>query len=233
MTKKRTKAKKTVKKNTPEKYDPSYARRVSVLIGQIPFNREGGLAYGVIGKALGVSARTMLKWRTLGDPLYKPQFLAAIETAEIELRKNIALVKEGVDLSKIHAGIVKRAQGYRKKKIFRELTATGPPHPPYSRFTLLDLIAYSKAFKLGLKLTNSMKKGAIEVKIRQRIEAMRVEKMKDVREEVENVPSDVPAGKYCDQNMGKAEEQWKDTQNVDIESVSLADALAKAGILDK
>ncbi len=228
--KKRGKAKVPVK---AEKYDPSYARRVSVLVGQIPLNRTGDLAFGVIAKALGVSHVTMKKWRTVGDDLYKPQFLAAIEVAEKELRKKIAEHLESIELGKIHAGVIKRAQGYRKKKIFRELTVTGPKNPPYSRFKRDDLIAYNKAFKLGLKITTAMSKGLIEIKMRERIEEMSIEKMKDVREEVEKVPSDTTAAKYCDQNMGLKEEQWTDTQKLDVESQSLADILAKTGILNK
>ena len=88
------KAKKTVKKKKKpfkvEKYDPSFARRVVEIIRQIPLNRTGDLAWGVIGRALGVSVRTMLKWRTPADPLFKPKFLAAVDEAEAQLRKNIA-----------------------------------------------------------------------------------------------------------------------------------------------
>ncbi len=231
------KAKKAVKKKKKvakpvkvEKYDPSYARRVSVLIGQVPLLRTGGLAFGVFAKALGVSHVTMKKWRTQGSGIYKPEFVFAIKKAEVELRKNIALVKEGVELSKIHKAVVKRAKGYSKVKVTKEPVVTGPKHPPYSRFTKDDLITYAKN-ALGLKLNKKLSKGAIENAIRKRIDEMTTEELKVVKVEEEFIPSDITAAKYCDQNMGKKEEQWTDTQKLDVESQSLADILAKAGIV--
>ncbi len=199
-----------------EKYDPSYANRVGVIISKIPLNRTGGLAFGVIAKALGVSARTMLKWRTPGGPLFKSGFSKAIDAAEAELRKNIALIAESVELGKIHAGVVKRAQGYKKRKVIKEPVVVGPKHPPYSRFTIADLITYAKD-ALGLKLAKGLTKGVVENAIRKRIDVMTTEELQVVRVEEERVPSDVAAAKYCDQNMGKENERWTDTQKVDVE----------------
>ena len=234
-------AKKRVKKPIPkakkavrlEKYESSYAVQVGVLISKIPLNRKGKLAFGVIAKALGVGVSTMLKWRTPGDKLFKPDFLAAIEVAEDQLRKKIALQLESVELGKINRGVVKRAQGYKKKKIIKEPVTTGPAHPPYSRFSKDDLIAYSKSVGLRLKFAKKDKKGAIEIAIRKRIEQLQIKELAIVRTEEEFIPSDTTAAKYANQNMGKTEERWTDIQNVDVESQSLADILAKTGILNK
>ncbi len=213
------KAKKAVKRKKKqakvEKYDPSFAQRVSVLVSQIPLTRTGGLAFGVIARALGVSYVTMKKWRTLDNDLFKPEFLAAIDVAEMDLRKNIALVKEGVELSKIHKAVVKRAQGYKKVKVTKEPVVTGPKHPSYSRFNKEDLITYAKNL-LGLKLNKKLTKGAIENAIRKRIDEMTTEELKVIKVEEEFVPSDVTAAKYCDQNMGKKEKRWTDTAEVNV-----------------
>ncbi len=220
-----------VKANRSEKYDSSYASRVGVIISHIPLNRKKELAFGVIAKALGVSANTMLNWRSPGDKSFKPEFLAEIAAAETALRKKIALQLESVELDKINRGVVKRAQGYKKKKVIKEPVITGPDHPPYSRFSKADLISYSKSLGLGLKFVAKDKKGAVEIAIRKRIEKLQVEKLAVVRVEEEFIPSDIAAAKYANQNMGKPEEQWKDTQKVDVESETLTDILAKTGIL--
>jgi hypothetical protein len=209
-TKKKAKKKKVAKR---EKYNPSYVFRVKVLIEQIPLNRENGLAFGKIAKALGVSARTMLKWRTPEDPLYKPEFAVAIKEAEKELRARIQERLESVQLGKIHDAVIKKATGYKRKKVIKEPVVSGPKHPPYSRFTKGDLIVYAKNL-LGLKLDKKLKKGAVENAIRKRIDEMTTEKLQIVRVEEEIIPSDVVAAKYCDQNMGKEEERWTDEQKL-------------------
>jgi len=234
MAKKKTAKKKVKKAKKPErveKYDPSFARRVAILVSTIPLNRTGDLAFGIIAKALGVSARTMLKWRTPGDDLFKAPFLAAIDEAEVELRKNIALVKEGVELSKINAGVVKKAQGFKKKKVTKEPVAGGPRHPPYSRFTKKDLLNYNEAFKLGARLCSSMSKGMIETAIRKQVEELQTDDLAIVRIEEEFVPSDIAAAKFAHQNMGKKEDQWREIVDVNVESESLADIIAKVGIV--
>ena len=63
------KAKKSKKSVQVEKYKDSYARQVQVLIAEYALTRTGGLAYSKIAKGLGVSVRTMLKWRTVGHDL--------------------------------------------------------------------------------------------------------------------------------------------------------------------
>lgn len=222
--------KKKAKPVKVEKYDPSFAERVAVLIGRISLTRTGGLAYGVIAKALGVSHVTMKKWRTPEDALFKPDFVYAIEKAEKELRKKIAEQLESIELGKINAGVVKRAQGYKKKKVIKEPVVTGPKSPPYSRFTKDDLITYAKN-ALGFKLNKKLNKGAIENAMRKRIDEMTTEELKIVRVEEEFVPSDIAAAKYANQNMGKTEEQWTDTQEVNVEAQSIVDIIAKAGIV--
>ncbi len=230
------KAKKAVKRKNVkkpakvEKYDSGYIERVEKLIERLPLNRTGGIAFGVIAKGIGVSARTMLKWRTVDSGLYKPDFVAAIDESEKKLRKRIAMGLESVQLGKIHAGVIKKAQGYKRKKVIKEPVMVGPDHPPYSRFTKEDLVTYAMntmRFKVSVKLS----KGAIENAIRKRIALLTVEVLKIVRVEEEFVPSDVVAAKYADQNMGKTEEQWTDIQKLDVESKSLADILAKTGIV--
>ena len=219
-------AKKVKKSVQVEKYKDSYALQVQELIAGFALTRIGGLAFSKIAKGLGVSARTMLKWRTVDHDLYKAAFVGAIKEAEKKKREAIALELENISLGKINAGVVKRAQGYKKKKVIKEPIVTGPAHPPYSRYSKADLKSYSKSCDLGLNFNKSDSKGAIEIKIRKRIDALQVEALRVVRTEEEFVPSDITAAKYANQNMGKKEERWTDEQKVEHDvSDDLADII--------
>ncbi len=191
-------------------YKPEYAKRVKELIMElVPLNSKGELACGKIAKALGVPARTMQEWRNPYSKHFKPDFAAAINESELRMRANI-------DLGLINANVVLRAQGYKERIKTFEPVVEGPELPAFSRYTKDDLINYAKSF-LGLDLKTTMKKGAIEIAIRERVEEMTTEKMKVVRIVEKTIPSDIAAAKYCNQNLGDPDKRWKDKKVTELD----------------
>lgn len=76
---KRKKAKK--KQNTQGCYDPRMAKQVSAIIELLPLARCCGLPFNQIARCLGVSVRTMLKWRKPASDCFKRDFAKAVERA--------------------------------------------------------------------------------------------------------------------------------------------------------
>ena len=69
------------KQSIQECYHPRMIKQVLALIELLPLNRAGGLHFGKISRALGVSARTVRKWRSPGPGFYKRDFAKVIERA--------------------------------------------------------------------------------------------------------------------------------------------------------
>ncbi len=236
MAKKNTK-KKVVKKKVTRKrtrkppkaetiYNSGFVGRVKSIISDIPFNQRSGLAYGKIAKGLGISEKTLKRWRTPGTEYYIKEFADSIIEAEKQLR-------ESIDLVEIQRGVINKAKGKSKKiKKIREPVTVGPALPAFGRYTRAGLVQYAKKY-LKLKLDPKAKKDIMEMAIRERVEELTKEEMKIVRIEEEQQPPDMTAAKYANQNMGNPDERWTDKQKHEIESKSLADIIAKTGIVNK
>ena len=223
MTKKTTKkSKKTGQRldRGESLYTPELAERAKqIIIDAQLVKSDGTIYYAKLAKLLDIPSRTFSAWRNAGSKYYKPDFVKALAAAHDELMENI-------DLRKIHANVILRAQGRtREITVTKEPVVEGPVLPAFSRFTKADLVEYAKNV-LKLKLKPKLSKGSMEMAIRKRVDELTVEKMKVVREVKKTVPGDNLAAKYADQNIGPKDERWTDKQVVDIEGKSLADIAA-------
>ena len=225
MTKKGTTGQKLAKGESL--YTPNLIARAGVIIIEAQLIKtDGSLNYTKIAKILDVPARTFSYWRNPESDYYKPELVRAMTKAHKELT-------EGIDLKKINTGVILRAQGRAKEiTVVKEPVVEGPELPAFSRFTKTDLIDYAKQ-ELKIPLKPKLTKGAIEMAIRRRVKKMTTEKMKTIRRVEKTQPTDIAAAKYANQNLGAQDERWKDTQNLDVESKSLVDIIAKTGILGK
>ncbi len=191
-------------------YSQKLIARVKIVIIEAQLIKsDGSLNYTKIAKILNVPARTLSYWRNPESQYYKPEFVKAMTQACEELA-------EGIDLKKINRGVILRAQGRAKDiTLIKEPVVEGPELPSFSRYTVKDLIAYAKQ-ELKLTLKTKLSKGAIEMAIRRRVMKMTTEKMKVIRRVEKTQPTDIAAAKYANQNLGKPEQRWKDTQDVNV-----------------
>ena len=125
-----------------------------IIIELVPLNQRKELAWTKIAKILGVSSKTLQRWRTPGSDYYVEDFAKAISHSE-------KLMRENIDLGKINAGVIKRAQGYKKVKVIKEPFMDGPELPSFSRYTKKALVNWAKR-TLKLKLDPKITKGDME-----------------------------------------------------------------------
>lgn len=208
-------------------YSPKLAAKAKQIILEAQLIKsDGSLHYTKIARILGVPARTFSHWRNPESEYYKPELAGILVSAREELL-------ETIDLRKINAGVILRAQGRAKEvTTIKEPVSEGPELPAFSRYTKSDLITYAKQV-LKLTLKPGLTKGAMEMAIRRRVKKLTTEKMRVIRKVEKTMPTDIAAAKYANQNLGVKDKRWSDQQKVDIESQSLVDIIAKAGILKK
>lgn len=220
MAKKRAKGQKLDKGESL--YSPKLVERVKVIIVKAQLIKANGqLHYGKIATVLGIPSRTFSAWRNPASKYYKPDFAAALARAHKELT-------EGLDSDKIKRAMIKRAQPYTRIKKTKELQTQGPKMPAFSTMDKKAMLLYAK--KLKLKIDKKMTKGVLKIKIQEEIEKQTKEVLVVVKQEEEKMHGDVAAAKFVLPNIGPKKERWVDKQEVDIESQSLVDIIAKVGI---
>ncbi|KKM01853.1 hypothetical protein LCGC14_1790320, partial [marine sediment metagenome] len=191
---------------------------VGEIIAGFPLNRTGKPAFSKIAKALGVTARTMLKWRTVGGEFYKAAFVKAINSAVKNLHENI-------DLNKTKRAAIIRAQGgFKAKKIIEKPFIEGPAMPALGTMDKKALELFAK--KLGLKRDDKDTKGVLKIKIHDAVLAQQKEVMKVVSKETTTLPPDVGAIKLVVANIGAEQDRWIEKQELNVEGKSLADIAA-------
>ena len=189
-------------------YTPELAQRARIVIIEAQLIKsDGSLNYTKLAKILGIPARTFSHWRNPEADYYKLELAIALTSAHKELM-------EKIDLHKIHASVILKAHGGAKEvTIIKEPVIRGPALPSFSRFTKKDLIIWAKnVLKLTLKLKLSA--GEMEMKIREKVEAMTTENKEEIRRVIKTIPTDIPAAKYANQNIGAEDERWTDQQEV-------------------
>ena len=201
-----------------QKYTDSYAERVGEIIAGFPLTRDRKLAVGKIAKALGVSARTMLRWRTVGGEFYKPGFVKAIAAAEKKLCENIDLNKTK------RAAIIRAKGGFKTKKIIEKPFIEGPAMPALGTMDKKAMQLCAK--NLGLKADDEDTKGVLKIKIHNAVLAQQKEVMKVVSKETTTLPPDVGAIKLVVANIGAEQDRWIEKQELTVEGKSLADIAA-------
>ncbi len=205
---KKAKAKRSALSKGETVYTDDLPEKAALMIKDLQLiNGRGELEFGKIAKILNIPLRTFNSWRNQKGDYFKPELVKAMAEAHSKL-----LVS--VDLRKIHAGQILKAQGKaRETTIIKEPVAEGPRLPAFSRYTKPVLIDYARRI-LKLKLTRSMTKCAMEEAIRSKAEKMTTVTIKEVRRVTKTQPPDTPAAKYCDQNMGDEGERWSETENL-------------------
>ena len=204
MTKKRKSGQKLPKGESL--YEPALAGQAKTIILELqPIKAKGKLHYAKIAKALNIPFGTFNMWRSPKSKYYQPDLVKALAEAHEELL-------ETIDLRKINAGVILRAQGRAKEiTVIKEPVTEGPALPAFSRYTKTDLVNYARQV-LKLKLRPKLAKTAMEIAIRERVVALTTEKMKITRRVEKICPTDIPAAKYANQNLGPKDKRWVDKQ---------------------
>lgn len=206
-------------------YSPELAARAKVVILTAQtLKSDGTLNYTQIGKLLDVPVRTFGEWRNVNSKYFKPELVQALTEALEEL-------VEGLDSNKIKQSMIKRAQPYKRVKKFKELVLKGPKMPAMSSMNKAALLKCAK--KLGLKVDKKDTNGELKLKITDEVQKQTKSSMVTVKQEEEQMHGDVSAAKLVLPNIGPKDKRWTGQQNINIESESLADIIAKAGIVKK
>ena len=92
------------------------------------------------------------------------------------------------------------------------------------------LLEVAEMVKLKFRGKKKLTKGVIKARIVAEVARQTKEKMVLIRKETVNMGSDTNASKFVLPNIGPKDGRWRDKQELEIESQSLADILAKVGI---
>ena len=189
---------------------------------------EGGVTWPTIAVAVGVGDSTMRHWRQVGSDNYVEEF------AEM-----VRLAVEARDCGDIRASQVEQAKKHILKKVMREprlidirstkrklpswadrieskrlMPAPGMPPASYKKN---ELIAYAKAF-LDLEIDGSYTKNEIRIECAKCVEALTVEEMVIIKEEISEVDPNQAAVKNVLTNTGPKAERWSFKEEHEIDA---------------
>ena len=179
---------------------------------------EQSCDFKAIAKAIGVSERTLQRWRNKGDDLYQKKLVEDIEA-----------VREKMSCGKTKADQHRQSQFHQLKKVVREpmlvdVRSTGRKLPGWARrikskrllpapvmpptsFNKKEHIAYAREF-LDLEIDKSYTVNEIRMECAKCVEALTVEVMIVVKEETSEAEPNQQAVKNVLTNCGPEGERW-------------------------
>ncbi len=201
VARKRTKSKraKPARKSTATVYQEHFPATLYMLVVECGFvNRQGGIAWKKVAKALHVSVGSLENWRNpCKEDLYKPEFAQSVKES-----------LEAIDAGNVKRDAITAAGRHFKHKAVREIVVKSPMRvrATYGR---KELVLYAaKMLKPPLILDPRSTKPAMMLQIDMAIEKQTKRKLTKVRTESQECMGESAARALVVANVGPEDERW-------------------------